>query len=254
MSIRYFATNRDRENLGRVAKGRKHRIKLQKGGYHFVNMEAYMSHYLADVDAKTMPSGAVVINSKNEVFDDFLDNAKIGTIVICVHGFNVHFHDAQTWFGILTDSLRHTDELANKVVTDPAEQDRKLLASKRTKAGSLTAFIGFSWPSNGDAFSYQSDQSEAIGSADVLANLITRIRSLSHKPSVNLICHSMGNFLACNMFSHLISGVAQPQPATSKAAKALKTRVSRWESGKDIAAEDLYFVDRYIMLGCEYHF
>ena len=54
MSIRYFATNRDCENLGRDF-GRDERIKLQKGGYHFVDMEAYMSYYLSEVEAKTMP-------------------------------------------------------------------------------------------------------------------------------------------------------------------------------------------------------
>ena len=190
-------------------------------------------------------------DSQKEIFDGFLNHANVGSVVICVHGFNVHFHDAQTWFGILTDSLRHTDELANKVVTDPVEQDRKQLVSKKTGAGSLTAFIGFSWPSNGDVFSYQSDQSEATGSANVLANLIARIRSLTSKPSVNLICHSMGNFLACRMCSQLISGVAQPQPATSKAAKELELRIGRWESGKKIVPEDLYFVDRYIMLAAD---
>lgn len=44
MSIRYFATNRDCENLGQDF-NRDDRINLQKGGYHFVDMEAYMSQY-----------------------------------------------------------------------------------------------------------------------------------------------------------------------------------------------------------------
>ena len=43
MSLRYFATNRDRENLGHLMK-RDERIALQRGGYHVLDMEAYMSH------------------------------------------------------------------------------------------------------------------------------------------------------------------------------------------------------------------
>ncbi len=67
MSIRYFATNRDRENLGRDH-SRKERINLQKGGYHFVNMQAYMSHYLSEVETKTMPGEVIVQDSQKEGF------------------------------------------------------------------------------------------------------------------------------------------------------------------------------------------
>ena len=108
MSIRYFATNRDNENLGRSCTNRRERIKLQEGGYHFVDVKAYMSYYLSEVEARSMPKEVIIINSDETIFEEFLNNPKIGSIVICVHGYCVHFHDAQTWYGILTDALRHT--------------------------------------------------------------------------------------------------------------------------------------------------
>ena len=214
-------------------------------------MKAYMSHYLAEIDENTIPPGVIVSKSKKEIFDQFLGSKKIANIVVCVHGFNVHFHDAQTWFGILTDSLRKTDELDGKIITDPIDQDKVLL--KKSKDGTLTAFIGFSWPSNGNAFSYPSDQTEAIGSASILANLITRIRELPNKPSVNLICHSMGNFLACHMFRQLINKVSKPiitSPDTEQGQILLKNRLNRLtnQEKKGVANKDLYFVDRYVML------
>jgi esterase/lipase superfamily enzyme len=247
MSIRYFATNRDCENLGRDF-SRDERINLQKGGYHFVDMEAYMSYYLSEVEAKTMPRGVIVEKSQEDVFGNFLNNEKVGSVVICVHGFSVHFHDAQTWYGILTDALRHTKSLNNRVVTDHKnQQDAKLLRNKGIKDGSLTAFIGFSWPSNGDVLSYLSDQREAISSASILANLITRIRRMSNK-SVNIICHSMGNFLACHMLKQLVTEESIPNEPNSVKSKALKTRIERNKKGSTVNAKDKYFVDRYIML------
>ena len=244
MSIRYFATNRDCENLGQDF-DREKRIKLQKGGYHFVDMEAYMSYYLSEVEAKTMPQGVIVKESQGEVFESFLKNKRIGSIIICVHGFSVHFHDAQTWYSILTDTLKHTKRLNNRVVTDPKnKQDAKLLKDKGIKDGSLTAFIGFSWPSNGNVLSYLSDQGEARSSAHVLANLIARIRGIPHNPSVNLICHSMGNFLACHMFKQLVKEESLPYESDAEKLKALKIRI-----GRDTAdPKKRYFVDRYIML------
>jgi esterase/lipase superfamily enzyme len=244
MSIRYFATNRNCENLGQDF-DRERRIKLQKGGYHFVDMEAYMSYYLSEVEAKTMPQGVIVKESQGEVFESFLKNKKVGSVVICVHGFCVNFHDAQTWYGILTDTLKHTKRLNNRVVTDPKnKQDAKFLKDKGIKDGSLTAFIGFSWPSNGNVLSYLSDQGEARSSAHVLANLIARIRGIPHSPSVNLICHSMGNFLACHMFKQLVKEESLPYEPDAKKLKALKIRI-----GRDTAdPKKRYFVDRYIML------
>ncbi|GJQ58548.1 MAG: alpha/beta hydrolase [Candidatus Scalindua sp. AMX11] len=247
MSIRYFATNRDSESLGRDF-NREKRIGLQKGGYHFVNMEAYMSHYLSDVESKTMPYGVIVDDSKKEIFDEFLNNEKIGSVVICVHGFSVHFHDAQTWYSILTDTLRHTKSLRNRMITDPKNPaDKKLLKSNQVGKGDLTAFIGFSWPSNGNLVSYVSDQREAISSASILSNLISRIRRTSDK-SVNLICHSMGNFLACQMFKQLVKEESLPNEPNAKKLKTLKIRMGRIEDNDRVNAEDRYFVDRYIML------
>lgn len=82
--------------------------------------------------------------------------------------------------------------------------------------GSLVAFIGFSWPSNGNVFSYMSDQGEARSSAPVLANLITRIREQRKDVSVNLICHSMGNYLACHMFKQLVNEESVPKVSNGK--------------------------------------
>ena len=61
-------------------------------------MRAYMSHYLSEVEAKTMPREVIVQDAQKEVFDGFLASQRIGKIVICVDGFNVHFH------GILTET------------------------------------------------------------------------------------------------------------------------------------------------------
>lgn len=248
MSMRYFATNRDCENLGRDF-SRDERINLQKGGYHFVDMEAYMSYYLSEVDSKTMPRGVVVEKSQEDVFDNFLNNEKVGSVVICVHGFSVHFHDAQTWYGILTDTLKHTEDLRNRVVTDPKnQQDMELLNSDDVGKGELTAFIGFSWPSNGNVFSYLSDQGEARSSAHVLANLITRIRRMENNPNVNLICHSMGNFLACHMFKQLVKEESIPHEPDPEKFKALRVRMGRIENGTTVDSKAKHFVDRYIML------
>jgi len=244
MSIRYFATNRDCENLGRNF-SRDERINLQKGGYHFVEMEAYMSYYLSEVEVKTMPQGVIIKESQGEVFENFLENKKVGNVVICVHGFCVNFHDAQTWYSILTDTLRHTESLKNRVITDPKNQEEmKLLNSDNVREGELTAFIGFSWPSDGNVLKYLSDQGEARSSANVLANLIARIRGIPHNPSVNLICHSMGNFLACHMFKQLVKEESLPYESDPKMLEALKIRISRATADP----ENRYFVDRYIML------
>jgi esterase/lipase superfamily enzyme len=245
MSIRYFATNRDCENLGRDF-SRDERIKLQKGGYHFVDMEAYMSYYLSEVEAKTMPQGVIVKDSQGEVFDNFLNNKKVGSVIICVHGFSVHFHDAQTWYSILTDTLRNLKILKDRVITDPINQDKHLL--KSAPDSSLTAFIGFSWPSNGDLVSYLSDQGEARSSAQVLANLITRIHEQPNSPSVNLICHSMGNYLACHMFKQLVNGESKPIEHKETKSTVLKNRIARMDDMTTKDVNEMFFVDRYIML------
>lgn len=253
MSIRYFATNRDNENLGRSCDSREERIKLQEGGYHFVDMKAYMSYYLSEVEVKSMPKEVIIKDSKETIFTEFLSNKKIGNIVICVHGYCVHFHDAQTWYGILTDALRHTSKLKGRVVTDPIDRDKKTLEDPDVTDGSLVAFIGFSWPSNGDVFSYMSDQGEARSSAPVLANLIAWIREERPDVSVNLICHSMGNYLACHMFKQLVNRESVPMvncesKPNRTMSDALKTRINRNDTASEVKPEDKYFVDRYVML------
>ena len=248
MAIRYFATNRDCENLGQDF-DRKDRKKLQRGGYHYVDMKSYMSYYLSEVDEKRMPKGVIVEDSQKDVLDGFLGNDKVGSVIICVHGFCVNFHDAQTWYSILTDALRHTDDLRDRIITDPKnEQDASRLSDGSLNDGELVAFIGFSWPSNGNALSYLSDQGEARSSAHILANLINRIRALPNNPSVNLICHSMGNFLACHMFKQLVNVESRPYEREDTDPNVLKNRIARTEDMTTDNVNEMYFVDRYIML------
>lgn len=244
MSIRYFATNRSHENLGRDI-GRKERLKLQSKGYYWVEMQAYMSHYLATTDPNDMPKSVLVRGDhRDRILDEhFLNHPKIGQIVVCVHGFNVDFHNAQTWFSILTDTLRKTKSLGGKVVTDPIAQDKELLSNSSLPDNSLTAFIGFSWPSNGSALSYPSDQREAVGSGSALANLIAKLHKTTGK-SVNLVCHSMGNFLTCHMFKNLIHGGNPPEDLREKHTHLVKRKTDL----KDHEPKDQFFVDRYVML------
>ena len=89
MTIRYFATNRNREKLSRHI-DRKTRISLHRRGYYFVDMNAYMSHYLATVEDDEMPYSVLVTKPDERVFGDaFLGNKKIGSVVVCVHGYGV---------------------------------------------------------------------------------------------------------------------------------------------------------------------
>ena len=205
--LKYFATNRDMDKLGRAVKETSDRHKLSRGGYYFVDMEKYMRFYLGTTDADEMPKGAVVANSKAEVFDSFLSDPKIGSIVVCVHGFNVKLFEAFTWFRVLTDTMKHLNDIGDRVITTPEELEKK----KNGQQNNLTAFIGFSWPSNGNVLSYPSDQIEAIGSKAAFGTLLVRLRAT--KKPVKLICHSMGNFLACHTFAALINELMVPPAA-----------------------------------------
>ena len=209
--MRYFATNRAVENLGKaVAKGQSNvRHKLSQGGYYFVDMEEYMRFYLGTTDASEIPTQAIVLDSQEQVFESFLSDERIGAIVVCVHGFNVELFEALTWFRVLTDTMKHLDDVGDRVVTSPAELAEKTQA----KEGTLSAFIGFSWPSNGNVISYASDQKEAIGSTAAFASLIARLKLTGKK--VNLICHSMGNFLACHTFADLVNKLTIPPVAVN---------------------------------------
>ena len=158
--LRFFATNRAMDRLGRAVGqgGRSDRHKLSRGGYYFVDMEDYMRFYLGEVDDNKMPAGAVLKDSQGSVFGKFLSDPRIGSVVVCVHGFNVELFEASTWFRILTDTMKNLPDIGKRVVTSPAD----LTAENTAEPGSLTAFIGFSWPSNGSVLSYTSDQREAI--------------------------------------------------------------------------------------------
>ena len=204
----FFATNRALENLGRILdpdqQGRDRRHKLSRGGHYFVDMHRYMRYYLGTTDADRMPRRAIVSDSPVTVFEEFLSDDRIGSVVVCVHGFNVELHEAFTWFRILTDTLKNlrgTDGagIGDRVVTSLAD-----LADKPSaEANSLTAFVGFSWPSDGKVLAYASDQSEAIRSAAPFGHLLTRLRMTGK--SVNLVCHSMGNYVACHTLAALVN-------------------------------------------------
>lgn len=75
MQIRFFATNRDRQNLG-LNVDRDTRIKLLKFGYHWVDMKKYMAHYLATTDPSTMPPGVIIEDSEETVFNKFLKKGR----------------------------------------------------------------------------------------------------------------------------------------------------------------------------------
>ena len=125
-------------------------------------------------------------------------------MVVCVHGFNVELHEAFTWFRVLTDTMKNLHGadgggIGDRVVTSAADLAAKPSAAKN----SLTAFIGFSWPSDGKVLSYASDRSEAIRSAAPFGHVLTRLKMTGR--SVNLVCHSMGNFVARHTLAALVN-------------------------------------------------
>lgn len=172
--IRFFATNRDRSNLGRTF-DQADRIQLQKGGYHWIDMKRFMAHYLATTDQITMPPEAIILDSEEKIFEDFLAKPAIKRIIIGIHGYNVPFHGALTSFSLLADTLSQVlEEKHNKIlITDPITAEKyengeiKVEYDKRLndEASDLTAFIGFSWPSNGNVLDYISDRVEAMQTA-----------------------------------------------------------------------------------------
>lgn len=243
--IQYFATNRALDQLARAVSDRDTRLQLAKGGYYFVDMAKYMRYYLATTDASKMPKGAIIPNSSTTVFDGFLNDKRIGRIVVCVHGFNVELFEAFTWFRVLTDSMKHIDGVGDRLVTSPED----LEAKNDAKEGSLTAFIGFSWPSNGNVFSYGSDQREAIGTAPAFASLLAHLKTTGK--SLNLVCHSMGNFLACHAFAALVNQVVVPCKAVED--EKVRNLLARGElsEGTDLVRRDEYLVDNYIMIAAD---
>ena len=266
IGIKYFATNRSMENLGRDY-ARRERRQLRSSGYYWVDMVAYMGHYLGTVESDTLDRRNIEKNANQKVFDRFLAKPSVGRVVVCVHGFNVNLNDAYTWFRILVNSMRRTsrdqdDDLGRSysdlIVTHPGRPEEQARL-ERSPPNSLTAFVGYSWPSNGNVFSYPSDQREAVGSASALANLIARIHS--YDKHVSLICHSMGNYLACNMFAGLANQDFVPRifqlddASLEDLDETRRGHVKKWRNTilqlhADKATEEAApnFVDRYVML------
>ena len=244
--LKFFATNRAIDRLGRaIPKSRKAESKrhtLSKGGYYFVDMEDYMRHYLATTDAGEMPPGAIVRKSGKKVFaESFLGSGKIRSIVVCVHGFNVELHEAFTSFRILTDTMKNIPEVGDRIVTSPAD-----LAAKGNAAdATLTAFVGFSWPSNGRVLSYLSDQREAVDSKTAFGSLLARLRSTGK--TVDLIGHSMGNFLVCHTLAALVDKHLVPADAVGKQhILKLFDRVGR--NGQGPITRDKWLINNYVMI------
>ena len=146
--------------------------------------------------------------------------------------------EAFTWFRILTETMRNASPNGSRVVTHPAD-----IAADGRQAP-LTAFIGFSWPSNGDVFSYMSDQREAVGSAVAFASLLSRLRSTGK--SVKLLCHSMGNYLACNALKMLINKESSPPHLATNGLSKLMDRIDRRKDDGTHDAERL--VDTFVMI------
>lgn len=237
MQIRFFATNRDRQNLGRNV-DRDTRINLEKGGYHWVDMKKYMAHYLATTDPSSMPPEVIITNSQETVFQNFLSKQAIKQIIIGIHGYNVPFHGALTSFSVLADSLKIAlKERKFSLITDSDDSNHVNLDDSTQN---VIAFVGFSWPSNGNVLDYNSDLIECGQTAPVLANLISCIRKQKQDIKIHIIVHSMGNYLACKMLSGLVNQVFKPTYLDDKIEQQLK----RLDDG----GENAFFVDRYIML------
>ncbi|MBK7128405.1 MAG: alpha/beta hydrolase [Crocinitomicaceae bacterium] len=238
MFIRYFATNRDRDKLGRNIE-RDKRIQLQKGGYHWLNMDEYLSHYLATTDDGYFPEEVYVIDSEQTVFKNFLSLKSVKRILVCVHGYNVALHETHTWFGILCKTLGYASE-KNKatqldLITDPFAPDQKLKLENDTN--NLTAVVGFSWPSNGNVVSYESDRTEALASRTALANLLGRIKTLAPQAELTLLAHSMGNLLACAM----LAGINDEE------FQIADFKLADYRSAFENKSNQ-YFLDQFIML------
>ena len=242
MDIRYFATNRNPENLAKQFK-RDERLKLWRGSYHFVDMKKYMSYYLGTTEEGEMPWEVVVTDSDKYIFGEtFLESSLIGSVAICVHGFNVNLHEACTSFGILATSLGNTSTGKGRIVCDPED----LPVQGQNNKG-LVALIGFSWPSNGREVDYVADQRDAKNSHQALANLITRIRCARPDLRVHLICHSMGNLLVCEMLHGLLEAGFRPSEPTNL-EKAYQEHIPNRLKRREKPGKKGFFVDRLIML------
>lgn len=239
--LKYFATNRNLDRLGKAVKRSSERHRLSKGGYYFVDMEQYMRFYLGTTDSDEIPTGAVVDNSQDAIFNNFLCDSRVGSVIVCVHGFNVKLFEAFTWFRILTDTMKHLPGVGGKIITEPED-----FVGHNGATDSLTAFIGFSWPSNGSLLSYPSDQKEAIGSTAAFGALLARLKETGK--SVKLICHSMGNFLACHTFAALVNETTIPPAVADNAQlKRLLQRGEKRGNSENVSRDD-WLVDTCVMI------
>jgi len=235
-TLRYFATNRDREKLGRAFDDRQ-RIQLQRGGFHWIDTEICMAQYLGSTDPTSLPIEAVVAEEEREDLKRFLAKPCIRTVVIGIHGFNVPLHGAITSFSLLAELLQQQlAQQGHSLLMGPGDID---------ESRDHIAFIGFSWPSDGSVLAYQSDRSEAVQSTAALANTIATIRTVNPGAGIAIIAHSMGNYLTCNMLASLLNEESWPKQAFSgdDAGRRLTGRLSRRENNGNES-----FVDQYIML------
>jgi esterase/lipase superfamily enzyme len=239
-TIRYFATNRDRQKLGRAFDDAE-RIKLQRSGYHWIDTEICMAQYLGSTDPSSLPIEAVIAEAQREDLKRFLAKPCIRTVVIGIHGFNVPLHGAITSFSLLAELLQQQlAQQGHSLLMGPPDPQHPIDESR-----DHMAFIGFSWPSDGSVLAYQSDRNEATQSTAALANMIATIRTVNPGAGIAIIAHSMGNYLTCNMLASLLNEESWPKQAFSgdDAGRRLSGRLSR---RKDNGAES--FVDQYIML------
>lgn len=252
-TIRFFATNRDREQLGQRF-DRNQRIKLQSSGYHWVDTHICMGHYLATTNPNTIPVDAVISPSTERVFDKFLAKPEIRKVVIGIHGFNVPLHGAITSFSLLAEALAATLEARGlSLVLDPepaatttgVSPPPAAAAPGRAVQKDQIAFVGFSWPSDGRLLAYQSDRLEAAQSANALANLIANIRAANDSVEVDVIAHSMGSYLVCSMLKSLVDRSAWPYRAWENNAigRSIAQRLKRRDD-----AGSSSFIDRLILL------
>ncbi len=243
--IKFFATNRAMEYLGRsIDPGKsRDRYRLSRGGYYFIDMEEYMRFYLGTTDADEIPPEAIVVNSQKSVFDQFLSDERISAIVVCVHGFNVELFEAFTWFRILTDTMKHLPGIGDRMVTSPSD-----LNDFPASDSDLTAFIGFSWPSRGNVLSYLSDQNQAIASKAAFGSLLTRLKTTGK--SINLVAHSMGNFLACHTLAALVDKQVIPHVAAGR--KSVLKFLDRGKKIRDSEQvkrpHDDWLIDNFVMI------
>ncbi|WP_017301813.1 alpha/beta hydrolase [Nodosilinea nodulosa] len=240
--IRYFATNRDRDNLARDV-SLKDRKNMQSGGYNWIDARRYMAYYLAETNAQQMPKESLIINSEETVFQAFLSKPSIRRIIIGIHGFNVPLHGALTSFSILADTIRDLDafkppENRLNLIVDPLLPEEQY---RLNTEDNLTAVVGFSWPANGSVLAYNSDRTEAVSSGPALANMISIIHKFNPAAEIFVIAHSMGNFLACNMLKQLVDREYVPYDYDKYDQGQLSLR------GQN-SGSDKFFIDGYFML------